>query len=323
MHSNYVPGIRPSRKACIHFKSLHRNSTISCAVGNRPPARGSSSFANAHQLLPQSCLIGMLRLYAWSQGRLGYLCGQSSVTGWWYYFPLAIVFKTPLATLLGLAAAIGLLAPQIRTSSTWNRWAVLAGGIFPCLYMLTAMTSNVDVGIRHILPVYPFIFIFLGVAAAKAWNSPRRHARMFVTLLCMGLAAETFSAYPNYIPFFNVACGGSRGGLRLLSDSNLDWGQDLPALADWQARNPGRPVYLCYWGSADPRYYGIHYVNLPQSSAPPDQNMAGPGRPVYAISATALTNPLPRQFHSALFESMQHQQPIAVLNGSIYIFDAR
>jgi len=279
-------------------------------------------FANAHELLPQTCLIGMLRLYGQSISRVAYLCGQSSIAGWWYYFPLAMAFKTPLATLLGCAAAIVLLVGRIRKNSAWNWWPIIAVVILPCFYMLTAMTSNVDVGIRHILPVYPFIFILLGVAAAKAWNSRRRHARLIIMLLTVGLAAESVAAYPNFIPFFNIACGGPRGGLRLLSESNIDWGQDLPALAQWQARNPNRPIYLLYWGSADPRYYGIRYVNLPQSDAPPDQTASTPGRPVFAISAVVLTNPLNRQFDQAIFASIQHQQPIAVLNGSIYLYDA-
>jgi hypothetical protein len=178
----------------------------------------------------------------------------------------------------------------------------------------------VDVGIRHVFPVYPFLFILLGVAAARVWE--KRRGRLVVCLLGVGLIAETAAAYPNYIAFFNFASGGSRGGLRLLSESNLDWGQDLPALARWQAQHPDRPIYLMYWGSADPRYYGIRYVSLPESTAPADLIAPGPGRPVIALSAVVLTNPFVQEQEKGLFDAIEAREPIAVLGGSLYLYDA-
>jgi 4-amino-4-deoxy-L-arabinose transferase-like glycosyltransferase len=287
-----------------------------------PPSVKLIEMGNAHHLLPQSCLTGLLRVEAISPARTTFLCGKSSVTAWWYYFPLAMLFKTPVATLLGLAAAGIALIARFHWRVAPNVWPILALILMPAIYLLAAMCSNVNVGIRHILPVYPFLYIFLGVAAVAVWNSSRRLARLVVWLLIVGLAAETASAYPNYIAFFNVACGGWRGGLRLLGQSNLDWGQDLPALAAWQANHPDRQLYLLYWGSADPRYYGIHYVNLDQSTAPPDQTVPGPGRPAYAISAVVLTDPFARISQRGLFDSLQDRQPIAILNGSIYIYDS-
>jgi hypothetical protein len=293
-------------------------------VGRWQPPLGVKliEFGNAHHLLPQSCLTGLLRVDAVSQARATFLCGKFSVTGWWYYFPLAMLFKTPVATLLGLAAAGAVLSARLRRRPAPEPWPILAIVLMPAIYLLAAMASNVDVGIRHILPVYPFLFIFLGITAAGAWNSSNRRSRLIVWLLAVGLAAETAFACPNYIAFFNVACGGSGGGLRLLGQSNLDWGQDLPALAAWQADHPDRQLYLLYWGSADPRYYGIRYINLDQSTAPPDQTIPGPGRSAYAIGAVTLTDPFVRNSQKRLFDSLQNCQPIAVLNGSIYIYDA-
>ena len=261
-------------------------------------------FANAHRLLPQGYLAGLLRIGADSQARVAFLCGKSSVTGWWYYFPLVMLFKTPAATLIGLLAAFAVLAPKLRKLSFAGSWPLIAGIAPPAIYLLVAMSSNVNVGIRHILPIYPFLYIFLGVAAASCWNSAKRGGRMIVTLLTIALAAETAFAFPNFIPFFNLFAGGSRGGFRLLSESNIDWGQDLPALAAWQSRHSDRPLYLLYWGSADPRYYGIHYINLPQSTAPADQTAPGPGRPVYAFSAVVLTNPFVREAMKDLFNTI-------------------
>jgi hypothetical protein len=279
-------------------------------------------FADEHHLLPQSLLIGLLRSDAFSRARESYLCGQNSVTGWWYYFPLAMLFKTPVATLTGLSLASIVMFPRLRRVGPTQAWAVCAAVIFPAIYLLIAMKSNVNVGIRHILPVYPFLFIFLGVGAAAAWNSPKHRGFLVVCVLLAGLVAETAQAYPNYIQFFNVFCGGPRGGIRLLSDSNLDWGQDLPSLAAWQSQHRERALYLLYWGSADPRHYGMSYVNLPDSTAPADLATPPPGRPVYAISAAVLTNRFERKAQEALLGPLLRREPIAVLNGSIYIYDS-
>jgi hypothetical protein len=194
-------------------------------------------WASEHRLLPQSCIAGLLRTDAASQSRVTFLCGRSSVTGWWYYFPAVMLFKTPVATLLGIVAACAIMLPGMRRLSAGAAWDLAALAILPALYLLMAMCSNVDVGIRHILPIYPFIFIFLGIAAARAWNSGHRRAQLIICLLAVGLVAETAAAFPNFIPFFNAPSGGRRGGLRLLSESNLDWGQDLLSAVLGQRRS--------------------------------------------------------------------------------------
>jgi hypothetical protein len=135
-------------------------------------------------------------------------------------------------------------------------------------------------------------------------------------VLILALAVESCCAYPNYIPFFNVFAGGARGGLRLLSDSNLDWGQDLPLLAAWQRKHPDQKLFLAYFGSTDPAYYGICYTNLPGGyiAGPPVQQVDGPG--VMAISATTLQGAYCEQAWMSLWSL----KPIDVLGGSIYLF---
>jgi hypothetical protein len=275
--------------------------------------------ANAHHLLPQSFLSGLVGVFAWSRGRVAFLCGESSVVGWWYYFPLAMTFKTPLATLIGLGLALIFLAIR-KSRLNSDRWTLAVIAIPPLLYLAYAMTSRVDVGIRHIFPVYPFLFILLGVAASLAYRRFGKPAAILTGILLLALATETYATFPNFIPFFNVAAGGSRGGLRLLSESNIDWGQDLPALADWQRQNPGHQLYLCYWGSADPRYYGIHYMNLPASDAPPDQFVPRRQPAVYVFSAVALTEPGFRKLYKNVLDSLQTRPPLSILDGSLYIY---
>ncbi|MGD0542388.1 MAG: hypothetical protein ABSB33_12815, partial [Tepidisphaeraceae bacterium] len=276
--------------------------------------------ANSHRLLPQSCVSGLLGVFAWSRGRVAFLCGESSVVGWWRYFPLAMTFKTPLATLLGVAISLILFAVQKPLLNSAGGWTLAVAAIPPLLYFSYAMSSRVDVGIRHIFPVYPFLFILLGAAASLAHARFGKSAAVIAAVLVLALAIETYSAFPNYIPFFNFAAGGSRGGLRLLSESNIDWGQDLPDLARWQRQNPDRQIYLCYWGSADPRYYGIHYMNLQASDAPTDQVVPRRPSPVYVFSAVALTQPGFRKLYKPLLDSFQNHQPVSILDGSLYIY---
>jgi hypothetical protein len=285
-----------------------------------PPSVRLLLAANDHHLLPQSSLSGLIGVFAWSRGRVAFLCGQSSVIGWWYYFPLAMTFKTPLATLIALGFAAVIVAKRKRPPDARAAWKLAVAVIPPLLYMAYAMSSRVDVGIRHIFPVYPFLFILVGIAASIACNRHGKSAAIIATLFILALAAETGFAFPNYIPFFNLAAGGPRNGFHLLSDSNLDWGQDLPDLAQWQRQNPNRQLFLCYWGSADPRYYGIRYVNLTASDAPPDQIAPSPLPAAYVFSAAALTQPSFRKLYNPLLNTLEKRPPTTILDGSLYIY---
>jgi hypothetical protein len=255
--------------------------------------------------------------------------GETRLTGWWYYFPLAMTFKTPLATLavvgLSLLTSVGSLMriAQRRSSRIggWD-WACLA--IIPATYMANAMSTNLNIGLRHVLPVYPFLFIVAGLVVSRWISSGRRIVWAFVGFAAVGLAAESASAYPNYLSFFNAAFGGSRGGLQLLSDSNLDWGQDLPALAEWQRKNPTTKLYLLYFGTADSAAYGIRCSHLPggwplaEELGIVEGKMDEPG--VIAVSATFLQRTYGSAPQQAAYAS-RFTNPIAILGGSIYLFD--
>ncbi|MGA2584081.1 MAG: glycosyltransferase family 39 protein [Tepidisphaeraceae bacterium] len=282
----------------------------------------SVQWANDHHVLPQAWLMGFLYTYGTSLQRPTFLCGTLSLRGWWYYFPLAMAFKTPLTTLAAIALA-AILSPMLwKMTKRADLWPFVAVAVCPVIYMFVAMRSHLDIGMRHVLPVYPFLFIFLGVSAARAWNRWPRATIICIAVFIAGLATETFSAYPNFIPFFNVAAGGSRGGLRLLSDSNIDWGQELPDLANWQTSHRDRPLYLCYFGFADPGYYGIQFTDMEHSGILDHLDRAGQAHAVFAISAVALQGAYMDAQRSARFAPFRRSQPFDVLGGSIYLFDA-
>jgi hypothetical protein len=274
-------------------------------------------WADVHRILPDSYLCGFLGVQAANLGYESFLMGESRLRGWWYYFPLAMCFKTPLATLIGLALALVACFYMPRPR---NAWTVIALAIAPVAYMLAAMHSGFDLGIRHIFPVYPFLYIFLGVIAARATGRFGKPVIAILGILALALAVETFAAFPDYIPFFNVAAGGSRGGARLLGDSNIDWGQELPDLARWQADHPNYQLMLYYFGGSDPRYYGIHYVNLPGSYAPQDETHPTGQQNYWAISVVALEGQYFNAKGREFYAPFRNHKPTQILGGSIYLY---
>jgi len=175
------------------------------------------------------------------------------------------------------------------------------------------MTADFNLGLRHIFPVYPFMYVGAAWVIGASLRRSGRPARVAAGMPAVLLAGETLSAWPNYLAYFNVAAGGSRGGLKLLGDSNLDWGQDLPALAQWQKQHPHRPVALAYFGMADPAFYGIRYDPLPPWPPPPGFAATH----ILAVSATHLQG----IFDERYAEYRQLPPPAEVLGGTIYLYD--
>jgi 4-amino-4-deoxy-L-arabinose transferase-like glycosyltransferase len=274
-------------------------------------------FVEQHKLLPQAWLYGLLFTYQSALVRESFLIGNYSMTGWWYYFPLAMLFKTPVGTIL---AGIGALVVMrfVRPRDMWMRVAL---GVPLVIYALAAMSGNLNLGVRHVLPLYPLMYVGAAVLFARARSARPRAAGTIGAVIAMVLAVESGVSFPNYIAFFNTAVGGSRGGFALLSDSNLDWGQDLPLLAEWQREHPDSTLYLGYYGSTDPAAYGIRYLNMPGGFYL-NRELHVPQPPgVMAISASRLQgvylDPVLRDYYANIRD---HQQPIAILGGSIYLY---
>jgi hypothetical protein len=272
-----------------------------------------------HHLMPQSWVEGLLFTWGTAPGRDAFLLGTNAMSGRWYYFPIVIAVKTPLGTLAALA--ISAVYWAVNRASFARFWDCLALLLLPIVYLATAMTSDLNLGVRHILPVYPFLFIILGLTAANGLRRFRRPATVVIALFLLGLATETYAAYPDYIPFFNIAAGGWKNGPRILGDSNVDWGQDLPAIAKWQREHPQYQLFLSYFGSVDPRYYGIHYVSLPNSNSLDDEAPNNSRPHVYAISGNAPHDPWLSPEMRDFYTKLQSREPVAVLGHCIYLYN--
>jgi hypothetical protein len=158
-------------------------------------------------------------------GHPGYLLGHYGEQGWWYFYPVAIIFKTPLAllALLGVGAFV-----------CWRRRGERGGAyVTPLAFSLgilifAAAFSHINLGIRHILPAYVAFCVIAGVGAQWLWSSG--HAtRAILAGSLVWFAASSALSHPDYLAYFNVLAG--REPERILVDSDLDWGQDMKRLA--------------------------------------------------------------------------------------------
>jgi hypothetical protein len=161
-----------------------------------------------------------------TEGHPGYLLGERSTTGWWYFFEVALAVKTPLAFLILLGFGV---APALRRQQRYRRpWLPLAfaGGI-----LLVGVFSRINIGLRHVLPVYIGFAVLTALAVVRLLEltETRKWARIGLPLLVVWLAASSLSSHPDYLAYFNEL-GGSEPE-KILVDSDLDWGQDLKRLA--------------------------------------------------------------------------------------------
>ena len=252
-------------------------------------------------LLPEPYLHGLAFSLAHAQARLAFFRGEFGIGGWATFFPYAALVKTPIGTTVLLLAALGALATRLlgpgpgrrrRAGRLLYRTAPL--WIFGFVYAAAALDSGLNIGHRHLLPLYPLAFVLCG--AAIGWVERRRRAMS--TLMLIALLASALDSWlirPHYLAYFNALAGGPRQGYRHLVDSSLDWGQDLPALEKrverWRSRptNHQRAVYLSYFGSAMPPAHGLSVIALPSHLRwQPSRNIDRLGGGLYCISATML-----------------------------------
>jgi len=242
-----------------------------------------------HRVLPEAYLYGAAFVAAHEE-RPAFFNGEYATKGWRSFFPYCLAVKTPLAVfgLLGL----GMIALPVAATGRdgTSRWT-LAYHLVPIAIALTILWSvflgtQLNIGHRHILPTYPFMFVLAG-AAARWCRRETRIAAGTIVLLLIWLVTESLASYPHYLSYFNQLVPRDKAYQHLV-DSSLDWGQDLPSLKTWIDANvpDDEPVFLGYFGTASPTYYGIEAEPLPLLDllAEPLELRSG----TYCISATCL-----------------------------------
>jgi dolichyl-phosphate-mannose-protein mannosyltransferase len=192
------------------------------------------------------------------RGHLTYLLGEVSRRGWPYYFAVALAVKSTPGFLLGLGLAA---AAAVRGRGDAGR--VRAHWWLPALVVFAALSAGgIQIGERYLLPVHAFgILLIASVAPALL---ARRGGRVVLALvLACHVVPAIRAAAGGYLAYFNPLAGGEDGGHRVLLDSNLDWGQDLPRLAQWMGREGVSEIALGYVGADDPARLGLAPRDLP------------------------------------------------------------
>jgi 4-amino-4-deoxy-L-arabinose transferase-like glycosyltransferase len=211
-------------------------------------------------LLPESYLMGMVDVKRMAQFYPTFAFNHVYAHGQWWYFPAVILIKTTIG-LLALCALAVWAAVTGRIGRTRELVYLLAPG---AVYLLIAMASGIDIGARHILPLYAMAAIFAGAGAAALARNFRVWTAV-VTVLVVAHVASSMLTYPNQMAYANAAWGGAKNTHNLLSDANVDWAQQLYQVKDWQDRHPNEECWFAYFArpEIDPAVYGIRCHALP------------------------------------------------------------
>ncbi|MBN2406463.1 MAG: glycosyltransferase family 39 protein [Elusimicrobia bacterium] len=247
-------------------------------------------------------------------GHSAFLAGSYSVHGWWYYFPLAFLMKTPLVTLL---LFLLMIADMIKPGKIDRREVLLIG--FFALFWFSAVTSRINIGHRHILPVYPVMFVLSGRLYGRYFSAGKLPA--FIILL-LAYVFTTQMYFPHYIPYFNCLVR-PENGYRYFADSNIDWGQDLPLLKKYLEENGNPALILSYFGTASREFYGIKHQELLNSTMNNERsdyiNPVDTEKEYFAVSVTNLKGVYYRQ--KDIFAWLEKREPLKKIGYSIYIYD--
>lgn len=233
--------------------------------------------ARAWHLLPEAYLFGFASFDKKAYHRAGYLLGECYEGASLAYFPIAFALKTPLGTLLlllagGLALALGRtrLAPEARGLA----WGLAT---FALAYAALALGARLNIGQRHLLPLYPLVAIMGGAASSllrpQSWRSGAGLVALLLVLAALSVPIATTAQAPHFLGYFNALAGGPRAGHRYLADSNVDWGQDLKRLAHWAAAHPNERL----------RLFRFADTVLPRGFDPPLLWSDTPGRALAAL----------------------------------------
>jgi len=248
------------------------------------------------------------------KGRSSFIMGHYSIEGVWWYFPVAFFLKNSI--FLFLFFIIGLFF----TIKDWKKYIWL---IFPFLfYFLASLNSKVQIGIRHLLPLMPFVIIISAIAIDKIIKKYSLKSLFFIIPFFIFSIVHLLKVHPFYLSYFNEIIGHSNG-YKYLTDSNIDWGQDIKSLSNYLKENGNPPIIISYFGVANPDYYKLNYVSLWTITNVdfPLKNidLCSAKKILFAISITNLQATYYRD--KTVFNWLKNKEPIYKAGYSIFLYD--
>ena len=238
-----------------------------------------------------------------------YFLGEVRNRGWLLYFPATLAWKLPLGISILALAGVVLRRPK-PDPATWFVVATVT------LFFVALVLARVNLGLRVVLPILPFVYLLAGrFVAPGGW----RYLYAIVGIGWMIMAAHRASPYP--LAYFNET--SSHDAHHRLGDSNLDWGQGLPALKEWIDREQPGPIYLSYCGTAPPEAFGIRYEALPgYGRIGPAHGESVPENSPRIILAIGVANLQGTYLQPpTLYRWLNDRTPIARLAGCIWVYD--
>ena len=240
------------------------------------------------------------------RGWSNYLFGHKSPDGWIYYFVVNFLFKMPPASIALMALG------SYWAYRTKNGYFLLIPVV---MYFALASTSKVQLGIRHLLPIFPFLFMMGGLALGRLLQNPK--TRWIGSLAILTLLIERVSTYPNDLAYLSPLAGGPSAGWRLIQDS--DYGQNFKRLGDYLSKRPGTEVVLSSNQTAPAEYYGIHaqnyFSNQRYGRRPFRLNSLAPLREILAVDTSVLLN-MPEKFNS-----LKNKKIADKIGQTVFIYD--
>ena len=218
-----------------------------------------STMARWH-VLPESYLYGLADVRLTANSYTSYVLGKIYAHGVWFYFPIAFLIKSTI----GFMALLVLAVVAIATRRMKFRREILFLIVPPVFYLVVAFVVGMNIGVRHILPVYVFLAVLIGGAA---WTLVRQHRKWtyLVGALLLIHAVSSLRTFPIYLAYANELWGGPSNTYRYLTDSNVDWAQQLKATKQYLDQRGVKDCWFAYFGEgvADFKYYGIPCKPLP------------------------------------------------------------
>ena len=281
-----------------------------------------------------------------------FFLGDVLFRGSHFYFPVVYFLKEPLAWWGLVLIALLAINTQNQKSKIKNQngnskfknllqttnyklqtnFEESAMLLWLVIYWATSINSSLNIGVRHLLPTYPFAILLVSgqitkiVKKAKENFNFKSKALIFtVFFLLSWYVVENIKVYPLYLTYFNQVAGGPSGGYRYVTDSNLDWGQDLIRFSDWVKKNNVSKIEFDYFGWADQSYYlGSHFDWLWRGKYLDAEDFKARNKSDgwLAISVTYLQEtqgPIERpQYPNYIW--LKSYQPVAVIGNSIFVY---
>jgi 4-amino-4-deoxy-L-arabinose transferase-like glycosyltransferase len=218
------------------------------------------STAARFHLLPESYLYGLVDVKLTANYYTSYVLGKVYAHGVWFYFPVAFLIKSTVGVLALFLLSLGVIAT--RRLNHWREIIFLAVPVI--FYLIVAMTVGMNIGVRHILVVYVFLYVLIGGAMWALVQKSRKWTYALAVLLLVH-AASSMMAFPNYIAYGNELWGGPSQTHKYLTDSNADWAQQLKSVKQYLDARGVKECWFVYFaaGVAEPSYYGIPCKPLP------------------------------------------------------------